>query len=205
MDLKKERKKRNPNSLLISIGTVLVSSLLSWLISNGSVKRAAVSDLQRELLQKESAVLNKISDISSESGMSCLVMINTRKTTEIHITTYMNPDNTVASQDTTYFDYPTIDTVYYYMPRFVYKKDSYEKVMNCLQYVEAHVDELNLNTYNQVNNLLMFVRNHPIVLIDTETDFSNNEWIKPEIYTEFRDKVDKINQSYLKRLEKFGL
>ncbi len=205
MNLKKERKQRNTNSLLISIGTVLISSLLSWLISNGSVKRAAVSDLQRELLQKESSVLNKISDISSESGVFCLVMINTRQTTEIHITTYMNPDNTVASQDTTYFNYPTNDTLYYYMPRFVYKKDSYEKVMNCFQYVEAHVDELNLNTYNQVNDLLLFVRKHPIVLIDTEADFSDIEWIKPEVYTEFRDKVDKINQSYLKRLEKFGL
>ena len=191
--------------ILVPVLTVLISSLMSWLISNGAVKRAAVSDLQREVLQNDAPVLNKISDISSESRLLVISYIENQMTREVRITTYMNLDGTVASQDTTYTVYPTSDTSYFCVPRFVYYKDSYSKVVSCFQYVEAHVDGLSLKTYNEVNDLLLFLKKHPIVMVASKKEVLDCEWAKPEVYTVFIEKVEKINQSYLKRLERFGL
>ena len=103
---------------VIPVCTVIISGLLSWLIAVRANSHSAVLDSQRETLQKESPVLNKIADIADESEMVILRYIEIRRVYEILVTTYVSSiDKTVLGQDTTYTDKPVRDTTNYFVPK----------------------------------------------------------------------------------------
>ena len=138
--------------------------------------------------------------------MIVLGYIQISKVHEVRITTYVSSvDRQVVGQDTSYIDKPVHDTTYYYIPKFIVQKSSFDRVMTDLSYVKANADLLSHATLKEVEGLLFFVESHPIVFASEKTEIADSEWVKPEIYTVFINKVGQINQSYLKRLRKFGL
>ena len=75
-----------------------------------------------------------------------------------------------------------------------------------MKYIEEHLYDLSHKTYEQANDLLLFVTTHPITTVQhNEEDLSKSEWSKEEVYATFINKVGKMNQSYLKRLKRLGL
>ena len=194
------------HDFVIPVCTVIISGLLSWLISVRTNSHSAVLDSQREVLQKESSVLNRISDIADESEMVNLKYVLISIEREVRITTYVSSiDKTVLGQDTTYTDMPICDTTKYLVPKFLVRKSSYDRVINDLSYVKSNLDLLSHATGKEVDALLSFVAAHPILFAGDEKTLADSEWREPEIYMTFINKVGQINQSYLKRLKKFGL
>ena len=74
-----------------------------------------------------------------------------------------------------------------------------------MSYVKSNLDLLSHVTGKEVDDLLSFVAAHPLLFASDEESIAESEWRKPEIYTTFINMVGQINQSYLKRLKKFGL
>jgi len=191
------------------IWSILVPALISLsgvIITVIANRRNAIYDSQRQLLQKESHVLNKISEIADESELVVVAFIERQRIHEVHITSYINQNKEVQFQDTSYHDYPKRDTTYYFIPRFAYYSNSCERVHTNLKYIEEHLYDLSHKTYEQANDLLLFVTTHPITTVQhNEEDLSKSEWSKEEVYATFINKVGKMNQSYLKRLKRLGL
>ncbi len=206
MKKNKETKKwQLSREIVISICTIVFSGLISWIIAYHSNTRSAILDSQREILQKEAPVLNRIADMAESFEMMNMAYIAISRMHEIHITTYLDRDSTVVGQDTSFYDHPVRDTTLYFIPKFVVNHAAYNEVIEDLKFVEANLDILSHRTANDINDVLSFVKIHPIVFARTEEEIAESEWVKPEVYTPFINQVNQITQSYLKKLRKFGL
>lgn len=186
---------------LVSFLTLLISAFLSWRISVSSVKSTVIQESRRELLVKESAVLNRVMDIAKESKLVFVGYVTIDR--EIIVTSYLNENNEVEKVDTTIQNSPT-DTSLYYIPRFAYYPESNKRVLDCLDYIECHFDDLGLRTYEQVYKLVRFANRVPITLVD-DNNLSESRWTDLKVINDFNDLVNEINQSYLQRLSEFGL
>ena len=189
---------------LLPLLTLLLSAFLSWRISVSAVKSTVVSESKRELRVKESAVLNKVVDIAKESRLVFLAYVTTDYVHEITVTSYMTSDSLIIHKDTTDTGYPLRDTSIFYVPRFVYYPESNERVLDCLDYIEKHYEDLGLKTYEQVYRLVRFTKRIPIQMINNK-DISNNQWASLKTVNDFTEIVNDITESYMRRLAEFGL
>lgn len=187
-----------------SVLTLLLSAFFSWMISVGTVKSTVRNESKRELLIKESAVLNKVVDIAKESKLVYISYILENHVHEITVTSYMSPDSIVIYRDTSVVDFPVRDTSFLYVPRFVYYPESNERVLECIDYIEKHYEDLGLRTYEQVYRLVRFTKRIPIQMIKDDS-VSNNRWANLKTVTDFTDIVNDITESYVQRLAEFGL
>lgn len=192
-------------TIVVSIVTVFLSAWLSLIISRRTVSQTAVTESQRESFLKEIPVMNKVFEISEECEWGLFSFIEVQGIRETRILTYMNPDNTVAKQDTTYSVKYESDTTDYRVPLFVYKMNSFDTVQSDLAFIESHINELSLSTYKKVKKLLDYVKEHPILFIENEKDIPNSEWTKLSVFMPFRKMVNDITRTYLSQLEKYGL
>lgn len=203
-------KKKQPKGIkewlpyILPFLTLLLSAFLSWRISVSAVRSTVLNESKRELLVKESAVLNKVVDIAKESNLVYISYILENHVHEITVTSYMTPDSVVVHKDTTSIDYPVRDTSFIYVPRFVYYPESNERVIECLDYIEKHYEELGLRTYEQVYRLVRFTKRIPIQMIEDD-NISNNRWANLKTINDFKDIVNDITESYMQRLAEFGL
>ncbi len=191
-------------SIVMSIVTLLLSSFLSWRISINSSRYAAISDSQKEILLKESSILNKICDIERETEIVIVPVIENYILRETTITNIWSQNHQLLGRDTTYRDTPKRDTSFYHIPRFVYYKSSNERVRSSLEFVEQHLNDLGYQSYDQVKDIVRFTKIHPITLVEFDKS-SNSDWTDINVFESFRTKVKDVSDSYMRRLAKFGL
>lgn len=192
-------------TVIVSLLTVVLSSVLSYVISNRSITRSAISDSQREALQKDSPILNKVLDISGECELVVIAFIKQINIRDGLITHYMAPDSTIVKRDTTYTIRVEYDTSYCRIPKFIYDKESFEVVNADLDYISSHIDELSFKTYKQINELLIYVKKHPICLVESSEAARESEWSKMGVHMTFYKKINDITGLYFQRLNEYGL
>lgn len=188
--------------LIFSLLPVIVSSIISYVISTNRMK----VDTANQITLKESNLLNKIVEISEEGEPVIVDFINRKRVVEVHITTYMDSENKVLFNDTSYYDHPVRDTMRYIIPKFLYDAKSNELVRADIIYIKEHMDDLGLETYGKVKDFIDFIEDHPIDMLSNDfVGIDENEWATGGVYPEFCDKAKIIKTDYLKRLRKLGL
>lgn len=197
--------KEKTSQIFLSFATVLLSAGLSWIISNRTINRTAVSESQRESFLKEIPVMNKVFDISGEMSMILFPFIKMVNYRNALVTTYMSTTGVFLGRDTTYSNSVESDTTYYHLPQFLYERESFETVKADLGFIESHIDDLSYISYKQIKDLLEFVKKHPITLVESVDDVPNNEWTRLSVYKTFNKKLSDIIKQYYLRLNQYGL